>query len=127
MDRASRTPIAIDDEDEDYLMSNEDKMKITVKVSGLEGENDTFFKIGIHLPLQWVMVKYCDIKNVDYESTRFEFNGSRLRHMDTPYLLRMVHNDSIYASPASESGIIRFCTFVKCYLFYEGFIILGTC
>ena len=127
MDRASRTPIAIDDEDEDYLMSNEDKMKITVKVIGLEGENDTFFKIGIHLPLQWVMVKYCDIKKVDYESTRFEFNGSRLRHMDTPYLLRMVHNDSIYASPASESGIIRFCTFVKCYLFYEGFIILGTC
>lgn len=121
----SRIPIiAIDDDDdnEDDLMH----MKIFVKVTGLEGENDTFFKIEIHLPLQWVMIKYCDIKKLDYESTRFEFNGSRLRHMDTPYLLGMVHNNSIYASPATESGIIRFRTFVKIYFFYEEFIILGT-
>ncbi|CAO2838044.1 unnamed protein product [Amaranthus hypochondriacus] len=100
----SRIPIIAiddDDDDEDDLMHK----KIFVKVTGLEGENDTFFKIEIHLPLQWVMVKYCDIKKLDYECTRFEFNGSRLRHMDTPYLLGMVHNDSIYASPATESGV----------------------
>ncbi|XP_021768259.1 uncharacterized protein LOC110732605 isoform X2 [Chenopodium quinoa] len=45
------------------------------------------------------MLRYCLGLSLDFQTTRFEFNAVKLREMDTPQQIGMVHDDVIVAYP----------------------------
>lgn len=91
--------------DEQQHVETSKKIQVLVKASqskqeeeiGYLDKHEVFFNIEMDLPLRWVMVVYCDKMHMDFNMTRFEYNGAKLRDMDTPYQLGMLDNDVIYA------------------------------
>ncbi|XP_021757583.1 uncharacterized protein LOC110722621 [Chenopodium quinoa] len=55
------------------------------------------FKIENDIALTWLMIRYCDKIGANFGTTRFEFNGAKLRGTDTPLQLSMSSSDLIYA------------------------------
>ncbi|CAO2819665.1 unnamed protein product [Amaranthus hypochondriacus] len=105
MGRRLDAPIVIDEEEQiGENASQEETNKIVMKLKDLEAENEVFFKIEADIPLRWVMFRYCDIAKVDFQSTRFEFNGAKLRETDTPFQLGMRLIDVIDVSSSSVDG-----------------------
>ncbi|KAL6585726.1 hypothetical protein OROMI_002370 [Orobanche minor] len=111
-----KVPIEISDDDREIAIcsANHKKLKQEIKKIGVKvvkksnpilkreeevGEEAVTFKIEIDIPLRWVMIGYCQKLGLDFQTTRFEFNGAKLREMDTPHQLAMVHDDVIFAFP----------------------------
>ncbi|KAL6585732.1 Small ubiquitin-related modifier 1 [Orobanche minor] len=112
-----KVPIEISDDDREIgiCSANHKKLKQEIKKIGVKvvkksnpilkreeevGEEEAVtFKIEIDIPLRWVMIGYCQKLGLDFQTTRFEFNGAKLREMDTPRQLAMVSDDVIFAFP----------------------------
>ncbi|XP_021768256.1 uncharacterized protein LOC110732603 [Chenopodium quinoa] len=89
--------------------AKDENKNVKVKVvkwsySESEREEGVFFKIEIGIPFRWLMIEYCQKLGLDYQTTRFELNGAKLRETDTPHQLRMLHDDVIFALPNRGSS-----------------------
>ncbi|XP_021768257.1 uncharacterized protein LOC110732604 [Chenopodium quinoa] len=107
--------------------ANEENKKIVVTVKWInnniddikDDDNDELddkkeiinFRIENDVPLRWLMILYCDKIGLNFDTTRFEFNGARLRGFDTPLHVRMLSFDVIYAysSPCSNGLVHSNC------------------
>ncbi|XP_056693517.1 uncharacterized protein [Spinacia oleracea] len=74
------------------------KVKVVKKSKSIgEEEESVSFQIETDIPLRWVMIGFCQKLGLDFQTTRFEFKSAKLREMDTPHQLGMVHDDVILA------------------------------
>ncbi|XP_021765490.1 uncharacterized protein LOC110730017 [Chenopodium quinoa] len=88
-----------------WINSNIDDMKDDDDIDDKENIN---FRIESDVPLRWLIILYCDKFGLNFDTTRFEFNGARLRGFDTPINIHMLSFDVIYAysSPCSN-GLVH--------------------
>ncbi|KNA24309.1 hypothetical protein SOVF_016690 [Spinacia oleracea] len=80
-------------------------VKVVKKSNSIDEEEESVtFQIETDIPLRWVMIGFCQKLGLDFQTTRFEFNSAKLRQMDTPHQLGMVHDDVIFAFIPGGSG-----------------------
>uniref|UniRef100_A0A803LTV4 Ubiquitin-like domain-containing protein n=1 Tax=Chenopodium quinoa TaxID=63459 RepID=A0A803LTV4_CHEQI len=95
-------PIDLTSEEEQKECSakhKEETKKIGVKVvkwsnskSDDQKEKGDTLKIKIDIPLRWLMICYCQKLGLDYQTTRFEFNGGSSRYRSV-YICIRVHKE----------------------------------
>ncbi|KAL9624895.1 MAG: hypothetical protein Q9160_000942 [Pyrenula sp. 1 TL-2023] len=66
---------------------------LNIKVT--DGNNEVFFKIKKTTPLRKLMDAFCERQGKQANTVRFLFDGTRVRHDDTPDALDMADGDTL--------------------------------
>nr|GMD97305.1 small ubiquitin-related modifier 3 [Ipomoea batatas] len=82
---------------------NDSSSYIKLKVQ-MQNKHDHYFTVRRNEALQTVLVGFCKLEGIEFETIRFLFDGKRVQECDTPEKLGMEEEDVIDAMEEMIGG-----------------------